>query len=224
MDLPRAARPRSLDARRPAFLAASLTGAATRPWLLLLVTLGLAFTSTGCASAPSDARLTLREFAGDQVVELVLVSRSYIERTQPDVVAPEMFQLEDGKLELDLATEADFYSQKRESASAKVASDQRMRDLLKRIYGKGFTKRSTDGSGPTRPEQNYRKTLEVETAEGVRHFSLTGAAEKDALLAHQAMAFEFRDVYNAIYALQSVEPRPVEEVFQQPEAPDRLKR
>jgi hypothetical protein len=43
------------------------------------------------------------------------------------------------------------------------------------------------------------------------------------LLAHQAMAVRFQDVFNSIYALQSVQPRPVEEVFQQPEVSERLR-
>ncbi len=194
--------------------------------LPILVALLVTLAGASCKSAPADARVILRDFTGgseDKVLALEIVSRSYVERTQPDAVAPEMFETGNGQLELDLPTEADFYSQKRESAAAKVASDARMQELLKALDRAGFSKRARDGQGPTRFDQGYRKTLEVETAQGVRHFSLPQGAERDALLAHQKMGSIFTQMFNSIYALQSVEPRPIDEVFKQPKISERLR-
>ena len=190
----------------------------TRLLLALLAALG-----ASCAGAAPDARVALREFAGDQVIELVLVSSSFVERTEPEVVAPEEFDLGGTTQQIDLPTETDFYSQQRATASIKVASDAQMRQLLNDLNGSGFGSRAVDGRGPLRAEQGYRKSIEVETPEGVRHFSIAANAGTEDQLKLLEMGRSIRGLFNSIFALQAVDPRPVEEVFEQPQLPERLR-
>ncbi len=159
--------------------------------MIRLLTLALCLLSTACVSgghaidSGEPARLELSSYARDGMVQFVLVNEAHTSRVE-------------------------LYSEKSQSANTKVASNEDLQELVDYLDDNGFFTNAVAGQAP---EATGGKALELELNGAtvqwyVSHLS-TRAQQEAFTRCYQAML----QVYNSIFAAQSVENTQGESIF-----------
>lgn len=162
------------------------------PYLLLLcVTIACAGPSTSSA-APLEgpARVTFRDYRSAQ--HLALVDAGHTDRVA-------------------------LYSDKRNDAALKVASDDIMSALVEFIESSDFAQYARPGAAPGGGNE-WAQSIEVSAGGTTRHI----LARKNIQAGHAATFREVRDAflatYNNIFQLQAIDAEPGDQVFKRPES------
>ncbi len=163
--------------------------------------LGIAFLGAACAS---DARQSDAVAAPAQRAQVVV----------HQVRTATHFELVSGTDE----ERVEQYSTKSSSALRKVASAEVMGEVLARVDSYGFDQLAVGGPAPTEPGPDVVYTLEVTRDGRSRYVVASRDMQSDQREQVMAMVRDVITAWNLVYSLQSVEPRPAEDIFGQPGA------
>jgi hypothetical protein len=153
-------------------------------------------TLAGCSSSSFAGRVSMRDFSAERPTLLTLASRTHMD-------------------EIIGVDPVDWFSETRESVDLKVAEDEDMAKLVRKLDGLGFERWAKDGVGAEDPESGFTTVIEVEVDGRTRHLATSRASEADLLAASVDMKWAIIELYNATLALQTVTPTVGEELFEE---------
>jgi len=152
----------------------------------------------GCASSGSSSpggkarlRVSLHDFAHDQLFELVSVSH-----TSP----------------------VDYYSKERSDASRKIQTDEAMDAMLNELEKRGFDEYLKDGPAPTSGHGVVARSFEVERGGSLSHWEVGKGSPPEELKAFNDCFLAFLQVYNITSSFQSVQNDKGDAFFQDSKA------
>jgi hypothetical protein len=95
------------------------------------------------------------------------------------------------------------YSEERNDAGIKVASDEIVATTIEYIEDQGYGKYAMRGLAPLRSTA-YSKCLEIDDPQGVRYMAITDGSTDDEKIVMQNSLVQLMSVYNLVYGAQRV--------------------
>ena len=169
--------------------------------LLSLLACSLCALVVGCASSSSPSgsggaaddgarmRVTLRDYKGGNVFELV--SESHTNRV-------------------------DYYSAARADASRKIQTDEVMEVLIEELEKQGFKSHRQEGRGPSQGGAVISWGIEVEEGPRTDHWVVGKGSAIDEIQAFSECRDAFLQLYNITASYQAIENPEGKQIFQKP--------